>query len=74
MVFRGFLKSIHKSNTPRPVTTMELGAKLAEAGIEIDRKKIQLEEPIKNLGEYEVPVKLPAGITATFKVKVVPAE
>ncbi len=56
------------------VTTMELGAKLVEAGIEIDRKKIHLEEPIKNLGEYEVPVKLPAGITATLKVKVVPAE
>ncbi|MEZ4600362.1 MAG: 50S ribosomal protein L9 [Syntrophotaleaceae bacterium] len=56
------------------VTTMELAAKLAEAGIEIDRKKIQLEEPIKALGDYEVPVKLPAGITATLKVKVVPAE
>jgi large subunit ribosomal protein L9 len=56
------------------VTTMELGAKLADAGIEIDRKKIHLEEPIKHLGEYEVPVKLPAGVIATLKVKVVPAE
>jgi large subunit ribosomal protein L9 len=56
------------------VTTMELAAKLDEAGIEVDRKKIQLEEPIKALGEYEVPVKLPAGVTATLKVKVAPAE
>jgi large subunit ribosomal protein L9 len=55
------------------VTTMELAAKLAEANIEIDRKKIQLSEPIKALGDYEVPVKLPGGITATLKVKVIPA-
>lgn len=56
------------------VTSMELAAKLADAGIEIDRKKIQLEEPIKTLGEFEVPVKLPAGIIANLKVKVVAAE
>ena len=34
------------------VTSMDIGAKLAEAGIEIDRKKIQLDEPIKALGDY----------------------
>jgi large subunit ribosomal protein L9 len=52
------------------VTSMEIGTKLAEAGIEIDRKKIQLEEPIKALGDYEIAVKLPAGIVATVKVTV----
>jgi large subunit ribosomal protein L9 len=56
------------------VTSMEIGAKLAEAGIEIDRKKIQLEEPIKTLGEHLVPIKLQAGITAEVKIKVVPSE
>lgn len=56
------------------VTSMEIAAKLAEAGVEIDRKKIQLEEPIKALGEFEVPVKLDAGIVATVKVTVVAAE
>lgn len=56
------------------VTTMELAAKISEAGIEIDRKKIQLDEPIKNLGEFEVPVKLPAGVVATLKVAVVASE
>mgnify|MGYP000023551462 CR=1 FL=1 len=56
------------------VTTMELGAKLADAGIEVDRKKIQLDEPIKNLGDYEVPVKLPGGVVATLKVSVVATE
>ncbi|TYO98652.1 LSU ribosomal protein L9P [Geothermobacter ehrlichii] len=53
------------------VTAMEIGAKLAEAGIEIDRRKIQIDEPIKNLGEYEIPVKLDAGVTATIKLTVV---
>jgi large subunit ribosomal protein L9 len=56
------------------VTTMEIGAKLADAGVEIDRKKIQLDEPIKALGEYEVPVKLDAGVVANIKVSVVAAE
>ena len=56
------------------VTTMELAAKISAAGIEIDRKKIQLDEPIKNLGDFEVPVKLPAGVVATLKVVVVASE
>jgi large subunit ribosomal protein L9 len=55
------------------VTSMEISAKLTEAGIEIDRKKIQLDEPIKTLGEHPVPVKLPAGLIASIKVSVVPA-
>jgi large subunit ribosomal protein L9 len=52
------------------VTSMEIQSKLADAGIEMDRKKIQLDEPIKVLGDYEVAVKLPAGIVATVKVSV----
>lgn len=56
------------------VTSMELESKLAEAGVEIDRKKIQLAEPIKALGEYEVPIKLDAGVVATLKVSVVALE
>ncbi|BCR05915.1 50S ribosomal protein L9 [Desulfuromonas versatilis] len=53
------------------VTSMEIAAKLAEAGVEIDRKKIVLDEPIKTLGDHEVQVKLPAGVVATIKVQVV---
>ncbi len=56
------------------VTSMEIEEKLAAAGIEIDRKKIQLDEPIRTLGEHKVPVKLQAGITADIKVAVVAAE
>jgi large subunit ribosomal protein L9 len=52
------------------VTSMEIQAKLAEAGVEVDRKKIQLDEPIKALGDYEVAVKLPADVVATVKVSV----
>jgi len=56
------------------VTSMEIADRLAEAGVEVDRKKIQLDEPIKALGDYSVVVKLQAGITATIKVKVAAAE
>lgn len=56
------------------VTSADICAKLAEAEIEIDRKKIQLDEPIKTLGEQAVEVKLPAGVVAEIKVSVVAAE
>jgi len=53
------------------VTSMEIEAYLKENGIEVDRKKIHLEEPIKNLGMYTVPIKLHPEITAQLKVWVV---
>jgi len=56
------------------VTSMDLEAKLQEAGIEIPRKKIQLGEPIKSLGEHIVPVKLDAGVVAELKVVVTAEE
>ena len=55
------------------VTSMEIEAELAAKGIAIDRRKIQLEQPIKTLGEHEVEIKLNAGVSATLKVKVVSA-
>ena len=45
-------------------------ALLAQHGIEIDKKKIQVASPIKNLGTFEVAVKLYAGVTANMTVKV----
>lgn len=47
---------------------------LAERGIEIDRKNILLEEPIKVLGEFPVKIKLPAGASAEVKIRVVAGE
>ncbi len=52
------------------VTNMEIAEKLLAAGVEIDRKKIVLAEPIKSLGLHEVPIKLDAGVVATLKVTV----
>lgn len=40
------------------------------AGVEIDRKKIELNEPLKNAGDYSIEAKLFRDVTATLKVKV----
>ncbi|MBE0597277.1 MAG: 50S ribosomal protein L9 [Desulfuromonadales bacterium] len=56
------------------VTAIEIAEKLAASGIEIDRKKMQLEEPIKSLGDHEVPIRLQSGVIAMAKVRVVAAE
>ncbi len=53
------------------ITSMDIEAYLKENGIEIDRKKIALEEPIKNLGMFTVPIKLNPEVTAQLKVWVV---
>lgn len=56
------------------VTSMDLESCLKNSGIDIDRKKIQLGEPIKTLGEHLVAVKLDAGIIAELKVVVAQEE
>lgn len=56
------------------VTNMDLEAKLQEAGVEIDRRKIQLAEPIKTVGEHSVSIKLDAGVVAEITVAVTAAE
>ncbi len=53
------------------ITTMTIAAALEEEGIEIDKKKILLEEPIKQLGVYTIPIKLHPELTADLKVWVV---
>lgn len=52
------------------VTSLDIATKLADQGIEIDRKKIVLEDHIKTLGEHAVSIKLTAGIVATINVVV----
>ncbi len=56
------------------VTNSHIAEKLAEQGFEIDRRFIQLDEPIKALGIFAVPVKLASGIEASLKVWVTPIE
>jgi large subunit ribosomal protein L9 len=53
------------------VTSMDIENYLKENGIEVDRKRIFLEEPIKNLGMFTVPIKLSTEVTAQLKVWVV---
>jgi len=53
------------------VTTMEIQAKLEEAGIAIDKKKLHLEDHIKKLGQYVCKVKLIEDIEADLKLEVV---
>lgn len=55
------------------VTNMEIASFLKAHGLEIDRKKIALAEPIKQLGDYNVPVKIHPEVTATLKVTVAAA-
>jgi large subunit ribosomal protein L9 len=55
------------------VTTLQIAEKLAEQGIDVDRRRIDLPEAIKTLGEHAVVVKLHRQMTATIKVKVVVA-
>jgi large subunit ribosomal protein L9 len=52
------------------VTNMEIAAFLKQNEFDIDRKKIVLAEPIKQLGEYTVPVKIHPEVTANLKVNV----
>jgi large subunit ribosomal protein L9 len=53
------------------VTTMDIAELLQKEGIEIDKKKISLDEPIKRLGSYSVNVKLHPEISTQFNIQVV---
>jgi large subunit ribosomal protein L9 len=53
------------------VTSADIAEALAAKGFDIDRRKLHLPEPIKKLGEFEVPLKLHREVTVNVKVKVV---
>ena len=52
------------------VTAADIAEALAAQGIEVDKRKVVLREPIKALGEYEVPVKFHHNVAAKIKVVV----
>ena len=52
------------------VTSADMAQQLAEKGFTIDRRKISLEEPLKSLGEFHVPIKLHREVTTHLKVTV----
>ena len=53
------------------VTSGDIADVLAAKGYDIDKRRLQLPDAIKKLGEYDVPVKLHRDVTTTIKVRVV---
>ena len=53
------------------VTSADIVDYLKAKGFEVDRRKLILPEPIKAIGEYDVPLKLHREVTLPLKVKVV---
>ncbi len=53
------------------VTSQEIAEQLKKEGFAIDKKKIYIDTPIKNLGAYTIPVKIHPEVTANLKVEVV---
>lgn len=56
------------------VTAQMIVNELEKLGFEIDRRKILLDEPIKMLGKYEIPIRLHPDVSAKIKVNVVQIE
>lgn len=56
------------------VTSMDIADSIAKQGIVVDRRKIDLDKPIKTLGEFDVPVRIYPKVTGTIKVVVEPEE
>jgi len=53
------------------VTTNEIADALMAKGIEVDKRRIELEQPIKNIGLHDVDVRLHRDVTAQIQVEVV---
>ena len=53
------------------VTSADVAEMLAAKGFDIDKRKIQLGEPIKKLGEFDIPVRLQRDVVAAVKLRVV---
>jgi len=56
------------------VTVAQIAELIEAQGIQVDRRKIQLDEPIKEIGEHSVPVRLHKDVVANLKVRVAAAE
>ncbi|UCG38821.1 MAG: 50S ribosomal protein L9 [bacterium] len=67
-------KSGEKGRLFGSVTNMDIAQALADQGLTVDRKDIVLAEPIKNLGDFDVTVKLHQSVTPVIKITVLPEE
>jgi large subunit ribosomal protein L9 len=52
------------------VTSSDIAAELEKKGFNLDRRKIQLDEPIKTLGEFQIPIRLFREVTAKVRLTV----
>jgi large subunit ribosomal protein L9 len=52
------------------VTSIDIAEKLAAHKIEVDKRKILLDEPIKSIGEYTIPVRLHREVTAHIRINI----
>jgi len=50
------------------ITSSDVANALSDLGVEVDKRKVELEDPIKELGEHSVPVKLRSGIYARLNI------
>jgi large subunit ribosomal protein L9 len=53
------------------ITAADIAEKLREQGLSVDKRRIDLDEPIKMVGIYKVPVRLEAGVVGEVRVWVV---
>lgn len=53
------------------ITAQDIAQQLKEHGFELDKRRVALEEPIKMIGIYKVPIRLDAGVQAEVRVWVV---
>ncbi len=75
MVLKFFKKAGETGKLYGSLTSKEIADRVSqELQREFDRKYIDLEEPIKDLGEHRVRVNLGRGVTATLTIKVLPEE
>lgn len=66
--------SLGEAGTPfGSVTTRDLAEALARQGLEVERHAIQLAQPLKALGSYQIPVRVHPEVTAILNVSVVKA-
>jgi large subunit ribosomal protein L9 len=56
------------------ITNADIAGRLGEQGIKLDRRKLELSEPIKQLGEYKVTLKLHREVSTQIRVKVVASD
>lgn len=56
------------------ITPLKIAEKLREMGFDVTKNQIELKEPIKEIGEFDVKIKFPHNLEATIKVIVAPSE